>query len=192
MHCLHNNSVKTALTLCLTLVLTGCSLFQSKPIPEDLDWSFTGKMALRNASEATSFNVDWLQIGEAYQISLYGPFGQGEITIKGQPGQVTLFQDDKKLTSTSLNGLLYEATSMDLPLDHIQYWVRAMPQPLETATVNKDAQGLVESIQQAGWQVTFSDYFEESSPRPRKLSFIKASDSGKLVIREWNPLPLTD
>ena len=101
-------------------------------------------------------------------------------------------QDDKMATSNSLSDLAYQATNMDLPLDYLQYWVRAKPAPKESFSLTKNANGQVTEIAQAGWVVSISDYFDEVPARPRKLSFAKEQDSGKLVIREWNPLPQTE
>jgi len=183
-----NSSLRLLILVATIWVLSACSTFKTQPTPADLDWSFTGKMAIRNATEAQSFNVDWLQMGETFQIRLYGPLGQGEVIIKGNPQQVTLIKGDQRLESHSLNGLLYESTGMDLPLDHLQYWVRAKPMPFETHLAKLNDTGQVSQIDQSGWTVLISDYFDETTPRPRKLSFANQRDSGKLVIREWNAL----
>jgi outer membrane lipoprotein LolB len=143
-------------------------------------------MAIRNDMEASSFNVFWVQQGDVFQIELSGPLGQGEVLISGQPGDVTLTQGKKEVRALSLSDLAYEITSMDLPLDHIQFWVRALPSPFEQANVINNDAGQVERIEQSGWQVSITDYFDAPSDNPRKLNFAKSSESGKLIIREWN------
>ncbi len=192
MNFLLSKNSNLATLFALLLLLSGCSSFGIKQNPENIDWSFSGKMAIRNATEATSFSAQWQQLGAAYNIRLYGPFGAGEITIEGRPGNVTLQQGSDVMSSYSLNDLVYQATNMDLPLDYLQYWVRATPAPKQSFNLTKDTFGHVTEIEQAGWTVSITDYFDEVPPRPRKLSFVKAQDSGKLIIREWNTLPLTE
>lgn len=177
---------KFALFLLILTALSGCSLQPPKGSLIDEQWSFRGKMAVRNPTEASSFNVQWLQQGDTFQIELSGPLGQGEVFISGQPGDVTLKQGDTVVQSNSLTSLVYEATSLELPLDYLQYWVRALPSPGTPYELTKNDQGQISTIAQSGWEVAITEYFEETSAYPRKLSFAKATDSGKLIIREWN------
>jgi len=168
-------------------LLSGCSLMTQKAPQIDGDWAFNGKMAIQNPTQATSFNLDWVQQNELFQIALSGPFGQGKISIKGQPGRVTLTKDGQEQTANSLNGLLYRATSMDLPLDYLQYWVRAEARPGDTFTLQRNEQGQISRIVQAGWTVDISDYFAPPINLPRKLIFSNGQDRGKLIIRDWLP-----
>jgi len=186
-----NNSVLRLLIIFLCLTLTGCSLNPKKEPLQFGDWAFKGKMAVRNKTEASSFNVDWLQQGELFQIELSGPFGQGAVTIKGLPGSVTLIRGETIIQSDSLNHLLYEETSLDLPLDYLQFWVRALPSPFDSYEAVNDESGQLSELEQDGWTVSFTDYFDRENSLPRKLRFAKAEDSGKLVIREWSqPSPM--
>ncbi|WP_320821811.1 lipoprotein insertase outer membrane protein LolB [Reinekea sp.] len=176
-----------------TLVLfSGCSLMSKKAPQIEADWAFSGKMAIQNSTQATSFNLDWVQQNERFQIILSGPFGQGKISIKGQPGQVTLSKGGQEQSADNLNNLLYRATSMDLPLDYLQFWVRAETRPGKAAKVHRNEQGQVSQITQAGWSVQISDYFDAPLNQPRKLVFSNGGDRGKLIIRDWlptSPLP---
>lgn len=170
------------------LLLAGCSLLQSKPEPES-DWAFKGKMAVQNSSQSSSFNISWLQQNQNYQIKLSGPLGQGGATIKGEPGLVVMIQGDRLLYSDTLSNLVAENTNLDLPLDYLQYWVRALPSPLEAYETVTGESGQTSKIVQSGWSVSIDSYFSDQQDLPRKLSFAKAEQSGKLVIREWSQKP---
>lgn len=187
---IHPLNLKTwAVAALCFLFLSSCSLVPKQPPVAYGDWYFKGKMAVRNATEASSFNVEWLQQGDDFQIKLSGPLGQGRMTIKGRPNDVTLIQGDTQVQASSLSSLVYETTQLDLPLEQLQFWVRAEPYPFQPADTQVNDDGLVTAIDQAGWAVSITDYFSEATPRPRKLSFAKAGDTGKLIIREWNTLP---
>lgn len=174
---------------CLTLFLFSCSQFSTREVAES-DWSFKGKMAVQNETESSSFNIYWLQKAESYQIELSGPLGQGLTTIKGQPGLVVLIRGDDLLYSDSLRNLLAENSTLDLPLDYLQYWVRALPAPDVPYQAGHNDQGQTTSIHQSGWSVSITSYFDQTSQLPKKLSFAKAQQSGKLVIREWPQAPI--
>ena len=182
------NALRTyAGLLCLTFLFS-CSQFSTREEPVS-DWSFKGKMAVQNETESSSFNIYWLQQAEQYQIELSGPFGQGLTTIKGEPGLVVLIRGDDLLYSDSLSNLLAENTTLNLPLDYLQYWVRALPAPGVTYQASQNESGQTTGILQSGWNVSINGYFDQSDHLPKKLSFAKAKQSGKLVIREWPQAP---
>ena len=172
------------LLLSATVLLAGCTLVKKHSLNAAGDWAFTGKMAIRSANEASSFNVQWLQQQAYYQISLSGPLGQGEMTIKGVPGDVTLHSGKDTYRANNLNQLVYELTQMHLPLDHLPYWVRSQAMPASAASETRNQAGQLTKLIQSGWTVTYSAYFADSE-LPRKLTFQRGSDSGKLVIRHW-------
>ena len=188
------NSLHTTAALLLSLmILSSCSLFQPKP-PQPLgDWAFNGKMAIRNsAGEASSFTVEWLQQGDFFKIELSGPLGAGAMTITGNPYQVTLQQKDNLIHANSLADLALQQTDMALPLDHLQFWVRALPDPIDPYEIELNSEGQAQLIAQAGWTVQILDCFVDAAhaePLPRKLSFSNLGDSGKLIIREWTQTP---
>lgn len=182
--------MKTLLVFSLvTLLLTGCARFSTQPGTSDLteNWALTGKMAVRNATEASSFNVDWEQRAQDFDIELSGPLGQGAVQINGKPGTVTLTKGDDQVTRSTLRELAYEITDLDLPLDYLQYWVRARPYPGIEATIDRDATSRqVQSITQSGWQVDYPLYFNETGESlPRRIDFARNGSSGRLVIRNW-------
>ncbi|TXR53751.1 lipoprotein insertase outer membrane protein LolB [Reinekea thalattae] len=155
----------------------------------DADWAFKGKMAVNSATESSSFNIQWLQQGDYYQIELSGPLRQGLITIQGQPDYVELNHSNGTLYAESLSQLVSDNTEFDLPLDYLQFWVRAVPAPFEKFQRTLDDNDQVATIRQAGWRVSISDYFTDDSDLPRKLAFAKADQQGKLIIREWSIQP---
>lgn len=173
----------------MTLLLAGCARFGPQPGSSDLteNWALSGKMAVRNATEASSFNVDWEQRAEDFEIELSGPLGQGAVQISGEPGSVTLTQGDDQVTRSTLRELAYEITDLDLPLDYLQYWVRAKPYPGIEATIDRDVDSRqVQRIIQSGWQVDYPLYFNETGESlPRRIDFARNGSSGRLVIRNW-------
>lgn len=173
----------------ITILLSGCARFGTQPGAGELteNWALSGKMAVRNATEASSFNVDWEQRAQDFEIELSGPLGQGAVQISGEPGEVTLTKGSDQVTRSTLRELAYEITELDLPLDYLQFWVRAKPYPGIEATVNRDTDnGQVQSISQSGWQVDYPLYFTETGESlPRRIDFARNGSSGRLVIRNW-------
>ena len=177
---------------CLLALLTGCTTFGGLAKNESADWAFQGKMAIKNATEASSFNITWQQLGETFDIELSGPLGQGRMSIHGDENAVTLIEGNDQWSANSLEDLLWDLQQIQLPLDYLQYWVRARPKPAERYSQKLDADTQkVKELNQAGWRVQYDSYHETVPSMPRKLSFIRKNNSGKLVIREWSLLQLS-
>lgn len=175
--------------LLVAALLTGCAGFKPQPDATDLNenWAFSGKMAVRDSEEASSFNVHWQQEAQAFDIELSGPLGQGAVVIEGRPGEVVLTRGDERVRADSLRQLAYEVTNLNLPLDYLQYWVRARPAPnTEASVLREPTSGQVELIEQSGWTVTFPAYYGEGETAlPRRIDFQRNDSSGRLVIRNW-------
>lgn len=176
------------IALLVPLLLVGCVTTGPQPDGSELteNWAFTGKMAVRNATEASSFNVDWQQMAQAFEIELSGPLGQGAAKIEGEPGYVTLQRGGDFWQAGSLSELGNQVADLNLPLDHLQYWVRAKPYPGSRAELKRAESGQVESIRQSGWMVTYPAYYGEGATAlPRRIDFERNDSSGRLVIRNW-------
>lgn len=177
-----------AILVFLSVLLTGCSLIPQQTAEDDYDWAFAGRMSISDGQQASSFNVDWQQTGGHFDIELYGPFGQGRTQISGSPEQVILTQGNESWVASDLSQLALELTNMQLPLDYLQYWVRALPEPNTEAVQQRNSDGQVIFIQQAGWVVDISEYHAAVGTLPRKLTFSRENSRGRLVIRDWTLL----
>lgn len=174
------------LIIVLSLFITSCASLTNTSTQQTA-WAFKGKVALRNANEATSVNVEWVQQFEQYSIELSGPLGQGAATIEGQTaaGQATFTQGSNVVKAANLNSLLLQTTGLTLPLDHLRYWVRGEPSPLAAFQTQVNATGQINQISQAGWKVSITSFFDDSEALPRKLQFAEGENVGKLIIRQW-------
>lgn len=181
--------MRRLLTLATVIALAGCVNTGVQPDGSELteNWAFTGKMAVRNATEASSFNVEWQQMAQAFEIELSGPLGQGAALIKGEPGFVTLRRGGEFWQASSLSDLADQVADLRLPLDHLQYWVRAKPFPGSRAELRRaEESGQVVMIRQSGWEVTYPSYYGEGATAlPRRIDFERDDRSGRLVIRNW-------
>lgn len=187
-----NKSIHHLITITLiSIVLAGCSLTPKQAEEPSFDWAFTGRMSISDGQQASSFTVEWQQTALDFDIELYGPFGQGRTSITGTPEQVILTQGTQYWIADSLSQLALELTEMQLPLDYLQYWVRALPEPNSRATQKHNDLGQVISIEQAGWLVEFSEYHPQMQQLPSRLNFQRENRRGRLVIRDWTLIQST-
>nr|WP_081475710.1 lipoprotein insertase outer membrane protein LolB [Microbulbifer agarilyticus] len=156
-------------------------------------WEVKGKLGVRSPRENGSANLVWQQANANYRIHLSGPLGAGSTTITGAPNGVSLQKgSDPAVFASNPAQLTEQIMGWPLPVSEMFYWVRGLAAPGAVSGQRKNAEGLLQSLQQAGWQLNFSDY---QVVGPYKLpSRIKAASSNPagpvsvtVVVKEWIP-----
>ncbi|WP_323845132.1 lipoprotein insertase outer membrane protein LolB [Microbulbifer magnicolonia] len=155
-------------------------------------WTIKGKLGVRSARDNGSANLTWQQQSAPnYRIHLSGPLGAGATVINGTPGGVSLQRgDEPPLQARNPAQLTMETLGWPLPVNEMFYWVRGLPAPGGAGKQQRNPQGQLQSLQQAGWQLNFSDYQNRG---PYVLpTRIKAETNGiagpvkvTLIIKEW-------
>ena len=182
-----------------TLLLGACS--QLQPAPSNSDdftpnmaiqhWQLRGKMGIRYDGNAASPYLNWLQCGDAFDIRLSGPLGQGAAHLYGDQQQATLKTSDQQTFSApSARELLSRQLGWEIPVSQLQYWIRGIPDPALASTPN--AQG----FQQLGWQLSYSkqrSYTQPSTakpyPLPGKVVAIHPRLKLTLILKHWELQP---
>ncbi|MFI2811651.1 MULTISPECIES: lipoprotein insertase outer membrane protein LolB [Microbulbifer] len=193
------------LTIALVALLLGaCAGQQKNPLPvpvpgtgghsvEQLQ-SFTiaGKLGVRSPTDNGSANINWEQQAAAnYRIHLSGPLGAGATIITGNSGGVSLKRgSEPPMRAANPAQLTQQMLGWPLPVREMFYWVRGLPAPGGTAGEKRNSAGQLQALQQAGWQLEFSDYQRVGRytlPTRIKARTNQAAGPVKvtLVIKEW-------
>lgn len=161
------------------------------------NWQAIGKLGVKVPNDGGSANLRWTQQSDAYQIDLNGPFGQGKLSIEGQPGKVTLTEaGEPPRSAKTAEELITKTTGWNIPVTQLAYWVRGLPAPnLKITRFQPNALGLLGELEQAGWKVVYGDYLnvastDNSIAMPARITAEYKDVKLTLVIREWNFNPL--
>ncbi|WP_237066306.1 lipoprotein insertase outer membrane protein LolB [Microbulbifer guangxiensis] len=187
------------LGLCLLALLSACTsqtrqppVAPEQPVMQLQQWTIKGKLGVRSPNDNGSANLTWLQQSQPnYRIHLSGPLGAGATVISGSPGGVSLQRGDEPTTHAANPSQLTAMTlGWPLPVDEMFYWVRGLPAPGQASGERRNTQGLLQSLQQAGWQLNFSGYQNVGAyvlPTRIKAETRQASGPVRvtLVIKEW-------
>jgi outer membrane lipoprotein LolB len=194
----------------LCVLLTGCTRTPSKPpiisqdwakhetqIQSKNNWQAIGKLGVKVPNDGGSANLRWTQQSDIYQIDLNGPFGQGKLSIEGQPGKVTLTEaGESPRSAKTAEELITKTTGWNIPVTQLAYWVRGLPAPdLKITRFQPNTQGLLGELEQAGWKIVYGDYLSVASvdnaiAMPARITAEYKDVKLTLVIREWNFNPL--
>ncbi|WP_444929968.1 lipoprotein insertase outer membrane protein LolB [Microbulbifer sp. SSSA002] len=195
------------LLACLAIIVSACSGQKPQPEPqpnersekptpktvvEFTQWNLKGKLGVRSPKENGSANLAWLQGGaENFRLHLSGPLGAGTTVITGSAGGVSLVRgSEAPVYARNPAQLTQEALGWPLPAREMFYWVRGLPAPGAKSGEKRNAEGQLQSLQQSGWALSFSDYRKEGTfVLPTRIKAQTNSPAGPvsvtLVIKDW-------
>jgi len=196
--------MKKLIFLAVALITTACTTTPTHPPVADPDkkweqrkselsaindWFLTGRVAIINGHESWHLNMRWQRHGDKYILDLSGPFGAGHAQLTGTDEGVVLVDADKNyFFAESPDRLLYETTSLRMPVKSLLYWMRGIPNWSVNSEKKKlDEFGRLALLQQDGWRVQFKRYSNvETHELPQKI-FIDGFDlKVKIFVDEWD------
>lgn len=153
------------------------------------DWFLTGRVAIVNGEESWHLNMTWQRHDDKYILDLSGPFGAGHSQLTGTKDGVMMVDADKNyFYADSPDRLLYETTSLRMPVKSLLYWMRGLPNwNIKKEKQKLDDFGRLAQLQQEGWRVRFKRYTDvEQHELPQKI-FIDGYDlKVKIFVDEWD------
>lgn len=155
-------------------------------------WQINGKIGIRAPKDSGSGTLFWLQRQDYYDIRLSGPLGRGAARLTGSPGKVSLeVANQGRYEAPTPEVLLEEQLGWNLPVSHLNWWVRGLPAPDSKSHLTLDADSRLANLDQDGWQVEYLSYTEQNGYwLPERIKLHGADLDVTLVIKEWQPRKL--
>lgn len=191
--------MKYIVFLFVALSLSACSTLPEQ-LPEETSWKarqaeltglqhwfVSGRVAIQNGVESWHVNLLWLQQADVYQIRLFGPFGAGQVQLKGNAaGAELLTSDEEYFVAQDVDQLLYEKTGVKMPVSALRYWMLGLPAPngQDKKQINGDGRLLL--LQQSDWKVRYKRYTAVNGLALPKKIFARRHDLDvRVVIDKW-------
>lgn len=151
-------------------------------------WSAVGRIAVVNDQDGWHASLSWVQQGPDYAIELLGPFGQGRVSIQGNPQGVSLqTADGRFLSAADPDQLLQDTIGVRIPVSGLMYWVRGVPDPAQPSELAGDEQGRLTRLEQGGWVIDYPAYGQVAALElPTRIQAQRDQIKVKLVIEQWN------
>lgn len=154
-------------------------------------WVIIGALGVKTPKQGVTANFTWDQTRtDRYTLDVSGPIGSQHAHIQGENQQVTLQTGSGKTVSAKTpEALLTQQLGWYVPVQGLYYWVRGIPAPGVVSGLERDADGRLSRLQQAGWQIEFQRYAMYGGLMlPTKLRLQHGSLWVRLVVREWRLL----
>jgi len=205
-------------SLLLSILLSGCAhtpkpVFTPKPaltadwqehtrqLTKLNKWQAIGKLAVKvpndDGSMSMSMSLRWQQQPHQFNIDFSGPFGQTLLAISGDDQQVTLSEPNHApISAKTAEELIRRNTGWTIPVAQLAFWVRGLPDPSNRISkFHPNAQGLIETLEQSGWKISYSEYMSvtsgtETLAMPKRIIAEFKDIRLTLAIREWRLEPV--
>ncbi len=156
------------------------------------NWNLNSKISLSYGDENYIFGLGWAQQpANKYTMKITNPLtGALVAKLSRQSGGVTLLSDNgRTYRDTDEERLLLKQSGVRIPVKGMQYWVRGITSPqYKVDQLILDNLGRPQTLYQAGWKVSYSNYLNNSSQAmPRKVVLTRSKDKLyiKLIAKRW-------
>ena len=138
--------------------------------------------ALERNTDSVQGNFRWLSQQERITLDLSSPLGQVLARVEVRPGHASMTRaNGEYLEASNPDELVTYVLGNPIPVSGLQYWIhgRAMPTYSIERAEYDEAKRLTR-FQQAGWQVTLSDYDAQG---PKRLALIRQVSNQRINVR---------
>lgn len=156
-------------------------------------FSVQGKIGFSDGRRGGSAMLRWEQVGDQYQVSLFGPLGSGVVQISGDKGGVTLKNGEGVLkTAKKAEALLKQELGLTIPVSGLSYWLQGLPAPgAPPREVLMDLEGHIWGVIQQGWTIRYQSYQSVNRVAlPYKLVLQNGTIRLKFVLTAWKIYPI--
>ena len=156
-------------------------------------WDLRGRLAVRTDARGGQASLSWRREDLRHAIRLNGPLGRGVVRVTQDESGARL-EDAEGHVHVAANAeqLLALYTGWQLPIAHLDWWLRGLPVPGIAATRELDTAGRLKSLRQQGWALQYQEYIRaENYDLPTRLTLVRDPvDStpgleARFVIDRW-------
>ena len=174
--------------LLVGVLVSACTVARLPEGVAGADFRLRGKIAVRGPGDAFSASFDWIQTGEAFDIELWGPLGQGRVRLRGDGERLTV-RDARGTTTSGISAEPFMASALgwSVPISALPFWVRGRYDPgSAVAEHRRAADGTLAAFEQLGWTVEVSRWGESAvGPVPGRVVAVQGERRIVIVCKEW-------
>lgn len=164
------------------LFLGACAQLESKA-PQDVEFDLSGRLAARYRDEAFTGNLAWRHAPEFDEMLLTSSLGAGVARIVRQGKEVVLSTaEPKEYRGSDPETLTEEVLGFRVPVAGLAQWVRGRPADKAAAKVEYGEDGLLRSLEEAGWKIEYQEY-KDKLPSRMRLEY--PGIELRLAISQW-------
>ncbi len=188
------------LTISLSVLLCNCSTITKSSqsnwriIPKNRlqkinKFELSGRIGVISHGHSDSGDFTWQQNDKNnYQLIIYGPLHQGNITLTVTPEHAILIDQNKqKIIANTPEELIQDYTSWYIPTHSMQKWILGISDnsaPIKTEYY--ETQGILIYLEQNNWKINYLEYSNFNGfLMPKKLQLNNGVAKIKILVKRW-------
>lgn len=156
-------------------------------------WAFEGRVAINNNGKGGNGRIDWRQEGDRYEVSLSAPVTRQSWRLIGdtrsKAGRLEGLQGGTR-EGEDAEQLLREATGWEIPIQALTRWAQGVAGPRAAPEqVDFAPDGRLRSVQESGWRIDYTLWFEPQGDRPalpRQIAAVRDGAKVRLIVDRWD------
>jgi len=151
------------------------------------NWSITGAIAAKNQRKSFSAMMQWQQSGpDHFTLRLYGPLSGGSVLIEKHGARIVYQDGQRTIQSSHPEQLILTETGVNIPVNHLYYWLRGIKAPQSAHTQQLNSQGQLNVLEQDGFKIIFNAYTVVGNLMlPSKIDITHPEGRVRIVIKQW-------
>jgi outer membrane lipoprotein LolB len=150
-------------------------------------WTLSGKLSIDNGEDGGSGKLSWNVNGSESMMSFRGALGKASWQLESRPQFAQLKWSDGSISeANSVAQLLQEELGWAVPVESLTWWALGIAAPGETDSLVIDDAGRIITMQQDGWDVSYSRYRNFGSLElPGRMDVVNDQFRLKMAVASW-------
>ena len=146
-------------------------------------WQLDGRAAVAVGTQGWQATLNWQERGDAAEVHLSGPFGVGALVLKLTPDGLSL---NGAPPSDAVLTQLQERLGVDLPFDHLRFWLLGVPDPGAVFELKRNAQDRALQLTQGDWSIDYDRYMPvDGDVLPAHLVLTREGVRVRIAVDRW-------
>ena len=180
------------LLLVLLLALGGCaSAPHGQPTASlseraDAPFNLNGRLSVHHLEQRYAGGLRWQHQMRRDELLLQGPLGITAARIVSDARSASLERNGKRYQADDVESLMRQVLGWSLPLPVLHHWLLGEADAASPAETERDERGRIALLRQAGWEVRYLRYVDDSADSlPARIALSREDMQVQLVIDEW-------
>lgn len=153
-------------------------------------WDLRGRIAISNGDEAFQGRFQWSQRPDNLALTVRGPLGTNVLRVSGPAERLTLEARGESRELDDPERQLSSLLGWWLPVTSFKSWLLGIPDPAYRASERIGDDGLLATLRQRLWQLTFVGYQLTAGVLvPRRIDLGHEQLEFRVVVDSWVPAP---
>lgn len=149
---------------------------------KEANWQLEGRLSIAGLKDSWTANLLWQHLPDEENIKLFGPLGQGAVSIQLWADRVKIDRGAGRVqTSDDPEQFIKQQVGLAVPLHSLRYWAIGLPEP------DADYQTTADGFVQFGWLVAYKAMQAKGVEMlPQKMSVSNSDIKLKLIVDQWS------